>query len=386
MTLMCALSLVSMVIGFQLVGPTRSRQLANDDEELAIISAPFAINFGLCVVLLGVFAYVLAVHLTVGFSVYFDAGYAGRALVKRSAGPVELGLYYIVIGYLFVLYGFLFHLQRKKSLLIGSFLVLFFITFIIFISSLGIRRPSFFIAMSSGLLIFFRLKGRVSWSFLSVTIISLLMFGVFARFRQVLSDHGAIEALDYVIKNISFEWFDLSPSELGAPFRSMLDVYEPWVEKGYHFGASFVEAFVNIIPSTFGLNAPSLSVQYTHQFFSVEYISIGGNMGFFPVAEAYINMGAIGVFVEFLILGVLIKKLENHTHRVGTPACSVFYAVMGPWFFFLIRTDFSSFIKSFFYSVIPIFVVYFFVVQFRKKFKGRSALLNERSRAKPNGL
>ena len=76
------------------------------------------------------------------------------------------------------------------------------------------------------------------------------MFGIFASFRQVLSDHGFLAAFFYVLENFSFSWLDLSSSELGAPFRSMIDVREDWFIDGFRFGSSYVHAFINIFPSS----------------------------------------------------------------------------------------------------------------------------------------
>lgn len=358
-TLMCAVSVVAMVIGLRLanMGKGKFGYMINDSNKIP------AIKFGFFIVIVGLFSYFCAIYLTVGFRTYFDAGYAGRALVKRFAGPVELGLYYMVIGYLFVLYSFLFE-PKKRNHFLGVFLFLFLIGYVVFISSLGIRRPSFFIVVSALVLIFFKARGKVPILIIGVSLTSLFLFAIFAQFRQVLSDHGVSSTIEYLFLNFDLEWLDLSSSELGAPFRAMMDVNEDWFSKGCGWGVSYIEAMINILPSGFGFTAQSLSVQYTNEFFSDEYIAIGGNMGFFPVAEAYLNFGVIGVFFEFLLIGVVIKQIENSAFINGGVVRTVFYATIAPWFFFFMRTDFSSFLKSFFYSILPVFVMYYLLLIF----------------------
>ncbi|QMT58809.1 O-antigen polymerase [Legionella sp. PC997] len=346
-TTMCVVGLLGQIFGYYAIGKPRFKLIHNGNREAF---------FGFSILLLGIIILIAAIAGTVGFSAYFNAGYAGRALLKREAGPLELGLYYSIIGYLFMVHSWLYQPSRKR-LIVGFFLLSFLLCFVAYVSFLGIRRPSFFMVISFLFIYFLKVKGKVPMLVILTSLFCAFLFGIFASFRQVLSDHGASSALSYVLENFNLAWLDLSASELGAPFRSMLDV-NPWFSNSFLWGSSYLDALVNLLPSSLGKFSESLSVKYTHEFFSPEYIAIGGNMGFFPVAEGYLNFGAVGVFLEFFFVGMLIKYLENQAIEKSNVVQVIVYAIMVPWFFFFLRSDLASFSKSFFYSVMPVFFAY----------------------------
>ncbi|WP_454781376.1 O-antigen polymerase [Legionella sp. WA2022007384] len=346
-TTMCVVGLLGQIFGYYAIGKPRF---------IGINNGKYESFFGFFILSLGIVILIAAIAGTVGFSAYFNAGYAGRALLKREAGPLELGLYYSIIGYLFMVHSW-FYQPSKKRIVLGLFLLSFLLCFVAYVSFLGIRRPSFFMVISFLFIYFLKVKGRVPLLIVLTSLFCAFLFGIFASFRQVLSDHGASSALSYVLENFNLAWLDLSASELGAPFRSMLDV-DPWFSDSFLWGRSYVDAVINLLPSSIGKFSESLSVKYTHEFFSPEYIAIGGNMGFFPVAEGYLNFGAVGVFLEFFFVGMLIKYIENQAIRKSNVVQVIVYAIMVPWFFFFLRSDLASFSKSFFYSVMPVFFAY----------------------------
>lgn len=351
---MCALAAAAQFVGYRYAGGGEAnlkRVVMRQRDRLTVYFGFFMIVFGL----LSAF---LAVFMTTGFSAYLDAGYAGRALLKREVGPVELGLYYSIVGYLFVVYDWFFGRPRRRFLL-GLFLIFFLVLFVAYVSFLGIRRPSFFLVMSLLFIYFLKIRGRVPLFSLMFVFLIVFLFGIFASFRQVLSDHGVAEAVFFVFSEFSFSWLDLSSSELGAPFRAMLDVREYWFPEGFRWGGTYLGALIGIIPSGIYKYSDSLSVEYTNYFFSENYIAIGGNMGFFPVAEGYLNFGALGVALEFFAVGWFVKKVENLAVCRGGAVPVVMYAIMVPWYFFFLRTDVSAFAKSFFYSVVVVFLVYY---------------------------
>jgi len=350
---MCALAAAAQFMGYRYAGG----EGANFEKVVMEQRDRLTFYFGFFMIFFGLSSAFLAIFMTTGFSAYLDAGYAGRALLKREVGPVELGLYYSIVGYLFVVYDWFFGRPRRRFLL-GLFLILFLVLFVAYVSFLGIRRPSFFLVMSLLFIYFLRVRGRVPLFALVLVFLIVLLFGIFASFRQVLSDHGVAEAIFFVFSEFSFSWLDLSSSELGAPFRAMLDVREYWFPEGFRWGETYLGAIIGIIPSGIYKYSDSLSVEYTNYFFSEDYIAIGGNMGFFPVAEGYFNFGALGVALEFFIVGWLVKKIENLAVCHGGAIPVVMYAIVVPWYFFFLRTDVSAFAKSFFYSVLVVFIVY----------------------------
>lgn len=349
---LCSIGLAGQVFGYILASKIYiKKNIAPANDSL------ISLKYGYFLLFFGIFAVFISIGLTVGFSAYFQAGYAGRALLKREAGPVELGLYYSIVGYLFVAYAY-FSNCKNRSLATTCFLPVFLIAFISYVSFLGIRRPSFFIVLGLVFLYACYIKIRMPIIYIAIGSFIAFMFGIFASFRQVLSDHGATEAFNYVMNNFSFAWLDLSESELGAPFRSLLDILEYWKDDNPRFGTTYLHSILNIIPSKIYKFGDSLSVEYTNRMFTSEYISIGGNMGFFPVAEGFLNFYHIGVFMEFLIIGGVIKYIERFTRLKPTATSVIIYSITVPWFFFFLRADVSSISKVFFYSVLPAFFLY----------------------------
>ena len=296
-----------------------------------------------------------AVSLTVGFHAYWTAGYAGRVLLKREAGPVELGLYHAVVGLLFVA------LSRMKSrtptqrisprrlalfVLLGGICL----TFVVYVSFLGIRRPSFFLVVS--LMLLYGIAGR-GYSKLQLALVApvLLLFSLFASFRQVLSDAGWGAASLYIRQNFSLAWFDLSKSELGAPYRAIMDVIGSWQGEPLRLGATFLEAIPYALPSALRLPVTSLSQEYTVRNFSAGFIAIGGNMGFSPVAEGYLNYGTVGAFVYFALIAYCMSRLQSKALDRALPFDLIAFAIAGPWFIFWLRTDLASFLKTLLYSI-----------------------------------
>ncbi|MBW3654762.1 MAG: oligosaccharide repeat unit polymerase [Gemmatimonadetes bacterium] len=307
---------------------------------------------GWAVFVVGVVSALLAVGLTVGFSTYVNAGYAGRSLLKRGAGPIELGLYHAVLGLVFVNLARLRSPELRRRRVVGLVLLLISLAFVAYVSFLGIRRPSFFLVLSMVLVYGAAGHGFRKARLALVGLPALLLFSIFANFRQVLSDQGAGAALLYVRNNFSLRWFDLSRSELGAPFRVLTDVLSTWGGDRPRAGITFMEAVPYALPRSAGLGVTSLSQEYTQRNFSSDYIAIGGNMGFNPVAEGYVNFGIAGVVLYFLVIGWFVSRIQFNAARRCSPADLMAYAVAAPWFIFFIRLDLASFTKVFLYSIV----------------------------------
>jgi len=362
--LLCCIGAVGYISGIQL--SRRKRKWGQSDAHNFSYDQQISIYAGRYILWFGVFSAIIAVGATVGFDAYFQAGYAGRALLKREAGPVELGLYYAIIGYLFIFNGWLAGGNAKFND-IKLIIILFPILFVAYVSFLGIRRPSFFLVLSMIVMYSFFRSKNFRGHHLIIAGVAALLFGLFANFRQVLSDQGWEAAFAFIRENFSLEWFDFSVTELGAPFRALLDVMNLWSDEPLRMGSSYIYAVVNILPSFIYQGPDSLSVEYTNRVFTADYIAIGGNMGFFAVAEGYINFSFVGVFVEFIAIGWFIGWLEKRAFVEARPKFVVGYCLAAPWFYFFLRTDVASFGKVVFYSVFPAFVLYYFLSAFRIK-------------------
>lgn len=351
---LCTFAVLGMFLGFLLEYLLASRSVRSAQMSRTNWSSYALI--GWIVFGFGMLSAAAAVAMTIGFHAYLTAGYAGRVLLKRAAGPVELGLYYAVVGLLIVVLARAkSHAERPKLTprRVAIFVLLWGIclVFVAYVSFLGIRRPSFFLLLS---LVMLRGAAGRGFSKLQVGLLAplLLIFSLFANFRQVLSDQGLSATTAFVRQNFSLAWFDLSRSELGAPFRAIMDVLATWQHDPLRLGSTFLAAVPYLLPSSLGVAVTSLSQEYTVRNFSSAFIAIGGNMGFSPVAEAYLNYGEVGVFLYFIVVGFCVAKLQANAFARGYPFDLLGYAIAAPWFIFWLRTDLASFSKSFVYSIV----------------------------------
>ena len=326
-------------------------------------SAKLMRKSGMWIFVIGVFASIAAIVLTSGISAYLSAGYAGRALLKRDAGPVELGLYFSIVG-LFAVFASTI-LSDGKQRVSKAFVTLVFLVFFFYISFLGIRRPLFLLGvglLSGYSLIRHRPKLGIA---LSIGVISFVFLTTFAQYRQLISSAGVEETIVFIQDNASLEWLDVSNTELGAPFRTLTDhIQGQSINDGLLFGSSYVQTFLYVLPSRITGGLESLSVEYTNRFFSSDFIAIGGNMGLFPVTEAYLNFGRTGVLFLFGIIGFCLARTNRWFHGVGRGKIQyiVVYMTLVPWAAFFMRLDMASVSKGFLYSqIVPfIFVLLFF--------------------------
>jgi hypothetical protein len=307
--------------------------------------------------------------LTTGFSSYFSSGYAGRSLLKREYGPIEIGLYIFCVGYFMELTSLWLDPLKKK--LNARFMVVIGIglLFSVYCAFLGIRRPIFLIAVGSiaGLSLVKRKPHLLTFILFSIT--ALVLFGTFAEYRQLLSSEQGLEfALDFIKSNATWEWLDFSESELGAPFKTLTD-YLSLKQRFYNIpGSSYLTAPLYLLPRflSFGITSPS--VVYTNQFFDSNFIAIGGNMGFFPVTEAYLNFGELGIFSVFFLIGFILSTLNKWFQDRGatSPFAIVLFMIFTPWIAFFMRLDFSSCLKGLLYSQLVPFLIPFLAASLLK--------------------
>jgi hypothetical protein len=279
-------------------------------------------------------------------------------LIKRQAGPIELGLYHAVVGALLLFA--IANINGQGGLRQGNlkrFVFIFFIFFIVYVSFLGIRRPTFFLVISFFAFYVRQISG-LQFRYIVALVLVFFCFTLFAQFRQVLAADGAAAAASFVKENSSVHWLDMSSTELGAPFRVLLDVQDHWNGEPARLGYSYYQAFINILPRQFGIDIVSLSEEYTYRLFTADFRAIGGNMGFSPVAEAYLNFGFWGILLMFAFWGCLWGGVSVFLDSRSHILAQVFSAVLIPWSMFFCRTDFAAYIKVSFYSIGIPFVIF----------------------------
>ena len=359
----CLLCVMGYALGTLVAVPQPAARASGHRPMRAAPPAPeAAVRAGYIVFAVGLALSVLAILLTVGFNAYLSAGYAGRALLKRDNGPIELGLYVCVSAIIAIFSGNA--LSSARSARSNLFVAAAILLFIGYTAFLGIRRPMFLLIMglfASHSLIF----RRPSLAVTAATLLPLvLLLATFAQYRQIISSAGVSEAVTFVQDNANADWLDLSKNELGAPFRTLYDTIGNEGAAGpRQYGLSYLIAPLYILPSILGLKVQSLSVQYTNRFFDQRFLDIGGNMGYFPATEAYVNFGYPGCVVIFALYAVLLGRLNGffHARRTTSAILVTMFAVLVPWMAFFIRLDFASFMKGFFYSQLSSVLLIHFV-------------------------
>lgn len=305
----------------------------------------------------------VAVVLTVGFEAYLSAGYAGRALLKRDAGPIEIGLYVCATSLVTIFC--VRQIYQRRGPFEKIFLYSALALFVAYVAFLGIRRPIFLLigGLFAGYSVIYFRPSVVRSSLIVIPI--FLVLSSFAQYRQIISSEGTDATINFIRDNASISWLDFSDNELGAPFRTLYDELPNIDREGFLYGGSYLSVPGYMLPSAINGGVESLSMKYTERYFDPRFISIGGNMGYFSATEAYYNFGYIGCIAMFAIMSFLLGNLNRRFFQIwrGTPLAISFYSILIPWVAFFIRLDFGSFAKSYFYSQFICFPMLYMLAQ-----------------------
>lgn len=120
------------------------------------------------------------------------------------------------------------------------------------------------------------------------------------------------------------------------------------------------ESFINTIESIINplSKGAGLSTWYIKNFEYNVYLA-GGGRGFSGIAEAYFNFGYIGVFIIFILYGLLVKYLQNNQKNFFSYMISIFFLINMHKIF---RAESYSVFKFWiWFNVIPILFIYIFV-------------------------
>lgn len=292
---------------------------------------------------MAVFLAVLA--LTTGIGAYFAAGYGGRALMKTQLGPLEFGFYFSLCGILLGL-AVRFLRGRGPSLTVLAGLA----GFVVLMSWIGIRRPTFWILLAALALYHYLHKRIPLLKGILVTVVVGVAMIVFAYTRHIAATGDFLGSADYAVENFSWSWLDVSRTELGAPFKSLVSILGEVPDRTpFFWGRSYFETPLVFLPRlVFPERPQSISGWYERTFFSDDFLAEGGSMGVFIVAEAYANFGALGVMLILFLWGILLRTLyELFQRHPASPSHVFLYAVSLAWIVFLMRLDFAGAVKGY---------------------------------------
>lgn len=212
------------------------------------------------------------------------------------------------VPYLALMYASLPILALRERLPVSWFI---FLPFALLHLSVGNRRivlAALILILVAKLLRGMRIRMRTLAAALAIIGVVGVMVG------DIRGRGGAFSAL----ANITFERIFLALSEFTRPFVTL--TY--YVDNGYDllYGRTIVQAFINLVP---GFLLPfSKSPSPGREFIQVVeelgvYPDRVSGYGFYPVAEALINFGPVGVPLCFLALTLLVRKLSDLSLATG---------------------------------------------------------------------
>lgn len=146
-------------------------------------------------------------------------------------------------------------------------------------------------------------------------------------------------------------------AELGSSLRPVVEVIS-WRKGGddYIYGASYWAPFERALMRV-SVFFPPIDAEQDDRLLNVLVGERAGPIGFSPVAEAYRNFGAIGVFVFFLVLAILFSFFDYR--HPGVMGNSVLVSILLP-FIIQVRNAFTPVPLQISLGLLLVFLVYLF--------------------------
>lgn len=130
----------------------------------------------------------------------------------------------------------------------------------------------------------------------------------------------------------------------------------------YFYGLSYLQAPIGFIPRLLYPGRPPMLSEWYVTTFHPELAAQGGGMGFFFLAEAYLNFGVVGVLAVMALAGIVFRCAAGYLRRNQKSAAAVLlYAALISWIPSGIRVDFATAIKGFtefFFVILLLAVLY----------------------------
>jgi oligosaccharide repeat unit polymerase len=192
-----------------------------------------------------------------------------------------------------------------------------------------------------------RLKVTLKRSLLViVAFVSVMTYGQlrFLIFGLAIGQMSTGEAMTWIAENASLSWAFPSEGEFAGPYITLLDAVDR--EKGLRGGETYLEAIPQILPRALypGQKPESLANKFSAEMAGRGGLEIVSGWGFSPVAEAYINLGTVGVFCVFVLLAGFFVWFGRIRYR--NPFSLVIYAALLPQALNANRVNFANVLQE----------------------------------------
>lgn len=223
--------------------------------------------------------------------------------------------------------------------------------------SIGVRGPVFYpVALATAILIS---QNRLRINYAKLFIVSIL-------FLSLLS-YKFLERNDLDVNSL---FNPLSAvREMGGSLRPVYEV-NLWVNEGLplFYGETYLAPFDRMFNKIFSIK-DQIPANMDERLMNVMIMNKAGPYGFSILAEAYINLKSLGVFIISIISVLFFKVLDI---KIKRKSIGVFMLIFAYFFFYHIRQSFASAFGVTVFSLIYTFTLFFivFIVNQKLTLKG----------------
>lgn len=302
-----------------------------------------------------------------GLKGYLSAGYLG--LYKLEQGMEYLAVWLNLLSTGLLLLYYMAHRRRTHASI--ALFIAFFVGLSVLLFVAGRRRYLFTLIFA--LLVYrhyavrrFSLKQLVLLSVIGFTLMSI--WGVL---RAVPIEQLLTEQTWVTLQQLSVS--DLFYAVTGSGEFSGSGVWLPRIiesistgDLDYQLGVSYLQSPLIFIPRVLYPNRPPVLSEWYVSTYHPDIAAQGGGMGFFFLAEAYLNFGVVGIVLIMLLAGVVFRIAYSYLKTSGyEPRVVLMYAAFISWIPSALRIDFATAFKGF----VEFFILIIFVLLYSSRWR-----------------
>jgi len=322
-----------------------------------------ALHAALAVFLLGAVLFGVFIITIGGPAAYLQAGYLGRYRLEGGREHFAIGLPLLVTGLLL-----LYHAAYEaRSSVAGALAWILIIALGFLLLAIGRRRYLLTLILAIAAYRHYRHRQFSVGLLLVLGGAGFILFNAWGLLRQ-FPWHGFASRAPWEAV-LQRPLRDFIYTVAGAGEFSGAGVWLPQVisrvssgSLSYLFGLSYLRAPIAFIPRILFPGRPPMLGEWYVTTFHPELSEQGGGMGFFFLAEAYLNFGVPGIIAVMGLAGVILRCAAGYLRRHrDIPATALLYAAFISWIPSGLRVDFATAVKGFlefYFAVILLAVLY----------------------------